>query len=65
MNINIKLAVSTVFLLTPKSAANLDYTILLLGFSLSVGLLELPPQHEVAARFCVWKEKITDHLLTY
>lgn len=65
MNINIKLAVSTVFLLTPKSAAKLDYTILLLGFSLSVGLLELPPQHEVAARFCAWKEKITDHLLTY
>lgn len=63
ININIKFTVSVMFLITPKFVASLDHNILLLKFSLASGLLELPPQHEVTARFSVWKKEVTDHLL--
>lgn len=61
ININIKLTVSVMVLVTPKFAANSDHNVLLLKFSLATGLLKLPPQHEVAARFFVWKKELIDH----
>lgn len=59
ININIKFILSAV---TPKFADDLDYNILLLKISWSAELLEQPPHHEVAAKFCVWIKELTDHL---
>lgn len=61
INTNIKFTVSVMVLVTPKFAAKSDHNILLLKFSVATGLLKLPPQHEVAARFFVWKEEFIDH----
>lgn len=52
ININVKFPVSALFLVTPKLADNLNY-ISLLKLIWSTGLLGKPPQHEVAAKFCV------------
>lgn len=52
ININVKFTVSALFLVTPKFADNLNYNISLLKLIWSTGLLEKPPQHEVAAKFC-------------
>ena len=62
ININTKFTVSVMLMVTQKFVPNLDCHILLLKISLSAGLLELLPQHEVAARFCVWEKELTNHL---